>query len=537
MRDLSQAENLTAALDLLPRAQAAGYNAIVLSDSGLYRLDTAPDSYKAALLRLQREAEQHGLELIPAVMPIGYSGSILGRDPNLAEGLPVKDAPFIARDGTAVLAPNPQVSLPGGDFESVEDNRFAGWDWHDYPAQSTFADHRVMHSGQTSVRMEHIDEADPVHGHCRFMRAVKVSPYRQYHLSAWVKTESFERTSSAHMSVLAPTEKERSIGSRTLSIGRTQDWTQYHLVFNSLDWDEVRVYIGTWGGKGGKIWWDDVKLQEIGLMNVLRRPGCPVSVSSEDGTIYQEGRDFTPIHDPRLRPWETYHEPPIISLTSDSRIADGERLRVSYYHPLVIHQWQVMCCLSEPKLYDILRDQAEQVNDLLHPSTFFMQHDEIRVANRDKICQDRGLTPGQLLADNVRRCAQIIRDINPDAGVWVWSDMFDPMHNARDGYYLVNGTLVGSWEGLTPDIGIVNWANHLKGKNLQWFAERGHEQILAGYYDHEEWIIDEWLNAGEGLPGIGGAMYTTWENDYSDLQQWAALAWGTRDNIQLSGGQ
>jgi len=458
MRDLSQAENLTAALDLLPRAQAAGYNAIVLSDSGLYRLDTAPDSYKAALLEFQREAEQHGMELVPAVMPIGYSGSILGRDPNLAEGLPVKDAPFIARDGTAVLAPDPQASLPGGDFESVDGDRFAGWDWHDYPGQSTFADHRVVHSGQTSVRMENIDEADPVHGHCRFMRAVKVSPCRQYHLSAWVKTEDFERTSSAHMSVLAPTEKERSIGSRTLSMGRTQDWT----------------------------------------------------------------------HDPRLRPWETYHEPPIISLTPDSPIADGERLRVSYYHPLVIHQWQVMCCLSEPKLYDILRDQVEQVNDLLHPSTFFMQHDEIRVANWDKICQDRGLTPGQLLADNVRRCAQIIRDINPDARVWVWSDMFDPMHNARDDYYLVNGTLAGSWEGLTPDIGIVNWANHLKGKNLQWFAERGHEQILAGYYDHEEWIIDEWLNAGEGLPGIGGAMYTTWENDYSDLQEWASLAWGTQ---------
>jgi hypothetical protein len=77
------------------------------------------------------------------------------------------------------------------------------------------------------------------------------------------------------------------------------------------------------------------------------------------------------------------------------------------------------------------------------------------------------------------------------------------------------------------DVGIVNWANHLKGKNLKWFADRGHEQVLAGYYDHDKWIIEEWLAAGEGLPGIVGAMYTTWRNSYDDMEQWAAAAWGS----------
>jgi len=187
-----------------------------------------------------------------------------------------------------------------------------------------------------------------------------------------------------------------------------------------------------------------------------------------------------------------------------------------------------MCCLSEPKVYEILREQVRAVNDLLHPSSFFMQHDEIRVANWDEACRSRGLTPGELLADNVRRCVKIIRDISPDAKIWVWSDMFDPHHNAVDDYYLVNGSWAGSWEGLPSDVGIVNWANHLKGKNLKWFADRGHEQILAGYYDHEDWVIQEWLGAGEGLPGIVGAMYTTWQDDYSDLETWAAEAWGGR---------
>ncbi|UCC67733.1 MAG: hypothetical protein JSV79_11530 [Armatimonadota bacterium] len=528
MRNLRNPANVERTIELLPRAAAAGYNALVLSDSSLYDLDSAGASYAKNVRRVQEEARRHGLELIPCVMPIGYSGSILGADPNLAEGLPVKGALFVASDGIARLSADPAVSLPGGDFERIEGGRFAGWDWYDNPGKSIFPDRQVVHGGRTAARMERISEADPVHGHCRFMRRVQVAPFRQYHLSAWVKTQDFEAPESVRVSVLAPTEKERAVASIALEVKKTQDWAQYHLVFNSLSWEEVQIYLGTWGGKGGRIWWDDVRLEEIGLMNVLRREGCPLSVSTEDGVEYQEGRDFEPIRDPQLRPWQIYHEPPVIRLSANSRISDGQRLRVSYYHPIVINRWQVMCCLSEEKVYDVLREQVRRVNDLLHPNTFFMQHDEIRVANWDQACRSRGLTPGELLADNVRRCVAIIRDLRPDAAIWVWSDMFDPMHNAVDEYYLVNGTWAGSWEGLPADVGIVNWANHLKGKNLGWFANRGHAQVLAGYYDHEEWIIEEWLEAGDGLPGVAGAMYTTWRDNYHDMEAWAARAWGAK---------
>ena len=524
MRTMRDADALERTIALLPRAAAAGYNAIVLSDWHLYDLDEDP-GYAANLRRLQAEARRNGLDLIPAVMPIGYSGSVLGVDPNLAEGLPVKDALFVARGGEARLEPDPSASLPGGDFERCEGDRFLGWDWQENAGGSIFADHEVVHGGRTSARMEHIAEASPEHGHCRIVRTVKLQPFHQYHLSAWVKTQDFDRPGSVSIAILAPTEQERQLCWASPSVARTQDWTQYHVVFNTLQWDEARIYIGSWGGGQGRLWWDDVRLEEIGLMNVLRREGCPLTVRGEGGVVYEEGRDFEPIRDPLLRPWEVYHEPPVIHLTDGSRIREGERLRVSYYHSIVIGDSQVMCCLSDPKVYDILRRQVQRVEDILHPSAFFMQHDEIRVANWDQACQSRGLTPGQLLADNARRCVEIIHEIRPDAKIWVWSDMFDPMHNAHDDYYLVNGTWAGSWEGLPPEVGIVNWANHLRGKNLSWFAARGHEQVLAGYYDQDTWIIDEWLKAGEGLPGITGAMYTTWRDNYDDMEAWAARAW------------
>jgi hypothetical protein len=54
----------------------------------------------------------------------------------------------------------------------------------------------------------------------------------------------------------------------------------------------------------------------------------------------------------------------------------------------------VACCLSEPKVYALLRDQIRRVNDLLKPSTFFLSHDELRVANWCAACRGRKLTPG-----------------------------------------------------------------------------------------------------------------------------------------------
>ncbi|MEO8493872.1 MAG: hypothetical protein ABI614_02295, partial [Planctomycetota bacterium] len=52
-----------------------------------------------ALLRRAAKAVCHelDLEIIPAVMSFGYSDGILAHDPNLAEGLPAKNGPFVVR--------------------------------------------------------------------------------------------------------------------------------------------------------------------------------------------------------------------------------------------------------------------------------------------------------------------------------------------------------------------------------------------------------------------------------------------------------
>jgi len=62
----------------------------------------------------------------------------------------------------------------------------------------------------------------------------------------------------------------------------------------------------------------------------------------------------------------------------------------------------------------------------------------------------------------------------------------------------------------------------------KWFDHRdehgimgglGNRQVIAGYYDAGPALVTNWLNAARPYAGICGVVYTTWQNDYSNLEQ------------------
>jgi hypothetical protein len=505
-RDMGNPKVVDETIAMFPRAKADGYNGVV------FTCNFAAE--KAA--ELKKAAKDNGLDIV--VMVMGGSS-----DRNCCEGVLTKDAIFVAQGGKATLQPD-RPKLVNGDFEDVKDNHFAGWTLQDDEGVIAFADHEVVHGGKTSLRMENIGKNQ--YRHCRVAQPIKLIPHREYHISVWLKTEKMA-PADPEIKVLVPGPQEQ-ISFQTFHTEGTQDWKRCDIVFNSLEGTDATIYLGSWYGKDGKVWWDDLKIEEIGLVNVLRRPGCPVTVLGEDGTAYEEGRDFEKIVDPNLHPWIPYHDQPAIKLTANTRIKDGQKLRVSYYHSIVIYEDRVTSCLSEQKIFDDWRAEVKKADELIHPAAFLMSHDELRVINQCALCQSKKMTPGQLLAWNVHQAAQIIREIRPDAGIWVWNDMFDPQHNAVEHFFAVNGSLKGSWEGLDKDVGIVNWHGGLMGKNCQFFADLGLKQILSGYYDGDEdgSAITKWIENTKSVKGIVGAMYTTWENKYGALDVWAKKAWG-----------
>jgi hypothetical protein len=109
-----------------------------------------------------------------------------------------------------------------------------------------------------------------------------------------------------------------------------------------------------------------------------------------------------------------------------------------------------------------------------------------------------------------------------------WSDMFDPNHNAVDNYYLVNGPLTGSWDGLPARVTIANWNGGKAASSLQWFDKRGHQQIIAGYYDGGLQNFRRWDAAAKDVPSVVGFMYTTWQHRYDDLEAYGKALSGDR---------
>lgn len=516
-------ENTDQFLALLKRAKAAGYNGAVVTDYKFGKIDDRPERYYRNLERTRKAAEDIGIELIPCVMPIGYSNSILQNDPNLAAGLPVKNCEFVADKMQAVIASTENL-LPGGGFEEPEKNKPQGWDWIDGFGVSTTLDAGTKHGGKSALRMQDFSKGSEA-GNCRVVKNLRLKPFHQYRLSMWVKTEGFEGGEFKAM----PLAKGKALNYANLDVKPTQDWTRHRVVFNSLEHLEVSLYLGLWGGERGRIWIDDVELQATGGINLLRREGCPLKISSDDGrTEYKEGQDFEPWSDPKLGndpylgEYSDDHDAPPIRLTKNSRIQPGQKLLVSFYHTAIIYEGQVCSSLLSEDLFKLLRRQVEWIQKAWRPKTYFMQHDELRLAGHDELA--KGRTSGELLAENARRCQELIHSISPDAEIVVWSDMFDPYHNARDDYYLVQGTLKESWQGLDPSVGIINWNRDKPKESLAFFAERGHKQIIAGYYDgNVKTNFERWQKAAKDVQGVQGYMYTTWRNRYDDLEAFAKL--------------
>jgi hypothetical protein len=142
------------------------------------------------------------------------------------------------------------------------------------------------------------------------------------------------------------------------------------------------------------------------------------------------------------------------------------------------------------------------------------------------------MTAGQLLAWHVKNTANLCHSLAPSAPLYIWSDMFDPYHNAIDNYYFVEGSIAGSWVGVPSNVTIMNWNLSNLKNSLTWFSGLNsrqptrYRQVIAGYYDSGDGAASaaQELQQAAGIPGVTGLMYTTWVSDYSQLPAFAAAA-------------
>ena len=516
-RSLASDQDIEELFPLVETASRAGLNGMLLS-CGLEGHAEWPAARKARLQALRRHCDAHGVEIIPIIWSIGY-GVMLSKDPNLCAGIPIADVPYLVEGTEARVMAEAAPVVPNGDFELHDGDVFPFQGWIDRPGVVSFADTEVRHGGTCSLRLENF-ASDPVSGHGRVCFKTALRPNTTYRLSCQVRVEDFaSNPAHAFRMQFYGGEEHRMLSFAVPDIEPQGEWTNVSMVFSSGELSEGYLYVGVWEGKSGKVWIDDLKLEMAGVNEVLRRPGTPFVVRNAlTGQVYVEGEDYEPV--PPLKRFlseeDAFSESLVLKLTDHSAIRDGDRLAVSYYRP-ASNGSQRTTCMSEPRLYELLEQSAHEIASALHPRKWFLSMDEIRAGGTCAACVARNTDMAHILAECIVRQCQFIREVCPEAEIYIWSDMLDPNHNAHDNYYSCKGTFAGVWELIPKELVIACW--HDGRKAMPFFSGLGFRTLGAAYYDADD--LDgsrDWLQICRQTPGCRGIMYTSWQNKYQLLE-------------------
>ncbi|MBA3708669.1 MAG: carbohydrate binding domain-containing protein [Planctomycetes bacterium] len=524
------------AIAVITQAAKAGYTGIMVNDAKFARwFETTTvhrDVYDANVKRMRQACRDNKLKCY--VFSCEFTTDLLSNDPNLAEGMPVVGAPFVVKDGR-LMPVDEDAKLLNPSFEDAKRaDEPAAWNVDD-PGSVCFLDHEVHHEGATSLRIQDI-KGKNAHGNGRITQTFAVKPFRYYNLSLWVKTQDFQSTRTIDLYV----QGSQGLAYHSLGIEATQDWKRIDIPFNTLDSTEVTFRFGSWGGQTGKLWVDDISLVPGGFVNLIRRDALPFTITSADGkTTYTEGKDVADAKDPKLGmgrwpgDFQEWYEQPVVRVPAGSRLKEGDRVLASYSHAMIVLGYSVFTCMNEPKVWPLIKRNLHEMHTVLQPDGYIIVHDELRHQGWDETCKKSGKTMEKTLSDHFAACVAMVRAEDPGKTIFAWNDMFDPsMNAAKNGqpYHLVKGIdpWYGAFKSLDKDIVILNWNwnGPTRKDSLKHFADLGLKQVLCGYYDASSDELAPWLAEAAALKGIVGVMYTTWSNNFSDLEKFSRIADG-----------
>ncbi len=517
--------------EVIKTGSELGYNGIMLNPAGSGAFSTTVGNMVTPYFNNNfKELVAYAASLNMELIPVGLTPeSITSIDASLIEAIPVKNRPFVVAGGVASASGSDAAPLT--DFEVSN----GGWDlWDGITLDAT-----VGHSGKNSVKFDQSRKLDRMRMH----RAISnLQPFTAYRMSFWIKTSDFDapltlqildgqaanpvyRNASNALGLGTDANGKFNAAGNTLALN--QDWNQYTVDFNTLNNSTVHIYLGTWNlgsaGRNGAAWVDDVRVKEVGLNHVVRRATVPVVVTSENGSVtYTENTDYTVGVE-------------ALAIPGTSAIRNGDRLNVSWGQSArgMASTWGAPASACYPEYFSNSKSVVNNTFATLQSKkSFFVYFDEWRIMNWDKKCTYN--SAGTYLAETFKGVQQGIYELNPSAEVYVWNDMFDPYHNAKTSYWMVNGDLTGGIAGLGPKTIVVNWneAADQQVNSLKYFSWKGFKQLIALYYDDNatldktnKWLTNLSAAQAQSVTGVDGFVYTTWADNsgYADLKKVADL--------------
>ncbi len=507
-------------------AAAHGLNGFVLPGRA-DRIDKRPPEYLRRLKELNVYLKKRNLELIPAIMSFSWGDALYENDRNLTTGLPVKEALFSVKNGQAQLESDYAVEIENGSFEKYDQKEIENWTLSEKAAQNIALIPHESAAGKTALRVkiEHnLPDEYPL-----LTQSIKVHPYRLYKVTYWINLKKIIHNAWGVFPVQVKGSDGRGLHYQIPFIPQDSAWHKAVIAFNSLNYSEVRIIISSPASQEAEYLVDNLSIEEAGLINVLRRPGTPVVVRGADnGFLYEEGKDYDKIIDPfRIdSSWNEKidfrfdHREPPIKILPGSRIKEGQKLRVSWYHPLYIYGGAFPLCMSEPKVYKLLRRKVELIHEAIAPQKYLISIEEIRGGNTCAACKARNITMAETVGDCVHKCADILKEVNPRVQLYMWGDLFDPNHNGdeREGkyYFHVHGNYSGSWNYIPKDMVMIPWWDEIMEKSVQHFDSLGFKTISGCYYDRDDdfSILKKMMKDLKKYDSHTGFMYCSWEDKF-----------------------
>jgi hypothetical protein len=530
-------------------AKEAGADTVLFSDtkaSNWYASDFK-DEWEPLILQLQQAVRDEGMAFVVTTTSVGYCTPILSLDQSLANSMPTIDMPLTVRNGE--LVPEQTATLANGSFEaSSTADTPDEWGFQDLPGVTTFLDSTVAADGSSSMRFEGEQSTESTKM-ARISTDATVRPNQQYVLRFKFKADELNAGFIGPIvyggdTEITLTNQHPSVasedGDRTYSFGAvdlTTDWVEMELAFNSREFDSVRLYFGSWDTQSGTAWIDDVRIEPAATLNVVRRDNLPLTLTKADGTAVTEGVDVQPVSDPQmgniqyLGNYDTYHDAPPIEVLPDGNLAEGDSVLLSGSHATVTTVGQVGCAWNEPRTFELMKEMHRQVAAIIKPDGIMIDVDEVRTGGWEPT--DASFeTTGAAFANHVKTVVDDATAVANDIPLFMWNDMLDPTMNAVANYYQTKGSLDRSWIGVdSSKVRIVNWRSDDQlreqgATSVAHFADLGFEQIVAGFYDED--VAENhraWMAAIDGQPGIIGSMYTTWTNDFTQVEEFGELWW------------
>jgi hypothetical protein len=575
------------------------------------RVPTQWQGAYADLPTLHSHARDHYITPMPVLQGLSLASDFIEQEPQITEGVPAAGESFRFLDdgnGQIILVPDKNViatdNLANSDFEtevtiltadetpgwyfeprllcpagqpfcsSAEKISYQQWEWI---TSATPADDNT-HSGAGAVKctvsQSYADDHPADYSSTILLRNDQFIPVdggKTYTVSFWAKAEGiidagpqvwvFQQDAAGQ--TVAGTKS--SINSAILRTG-SYDWTQYFVSLRTAEsTSQLTLKARLRPGGYGTFTLDDFEVRRMdgALTNVIRSGSSNIIIRSVDDSVtYQEGNDYqvidgefssdTFLNNVRYS-FYPLNESTRIELLPGSSILADETVKLQYDFALKLKGssnigfWQRNYSVNEAITYDayVCPYIEEMMAEFPSDYVFYRGVDEIRGINRDS--RNASMENYELIAKDINTVFACVKQQNPNARMFLWSDMFNPWNLGNEEFYQFQyGGRLGATEPinsanprvthLIPRADLIPalwyyWPGDRKGilaNSPDYFDDAGFEWVAAPSFNGMN--IQEWSTVIADRPMNLGLIGTSWWG-YSGLQKTANHVW---NNTQVT---